>query len=203
MARDEAGYDKLSALGHQQAAWLGTYLRLQNQHHTRLFTGTLIRHIETAEAMETGLEPARDARLNEIEYFTLASALEAEHNIPVPNAREEFVTHLPILFTKWQRGEIEAAPETFEAFETRVRDVIQEISTGEGPALVITSGGFISMAMRNALRLDTEAMASVALAIFNTSQHRLFPMEQGLIPALFNAIPHLEDPDRHFAQTHL
>ncbi len=42
-ARDEAEYDRLSPLGHQQSRWLGAHLRTQNQHHTRLYTGTLWR----------------------------------------------------------------------------------------------------------------------------------------------------------------
>lgn len=202
-AQDEASYDKLSALGHQQSAWLGTHLRVQNQHHTRLYTGTLKRHIETAHAMETGLDPIRDARLNELEYLTLARALEAEHNVPFPDTQAAFTSHLPQVFAAWQRDEIAGAPERFADFEKRVWDVLSEIAAGEGPALVVTSGGLISMAMRHVLRLDIAAMAQMALAIYNTSQHRLFPIGGTLSPTMFNAIPHLEDPDRHYAQTHV
>ncbi len=71
------------------------------------------------------------------------------------------------------------------------------------PALVVTSGGLISCVMRHVLRLDIEAMAQLALAIYNTSLHRLFPIGGRLSPTMFNAIPHLEDPSRHYAQTHV
>ena len=54
-ATDEASYDQLSALGRQQSAWLGDHMRATHQHHTRLYTGTLKRHRQTAEAMNTGL----------------------------------------------------------------------------------------------------------------------------------------------------
>jgi len=47
-AKDETSYDKLSALGHQQAAWLGAHLQGSETRHMRLYTGTLRRHIETA-----------------------------------------------------------------------------------------------------------------------------------------------------------
>ena len=50
-AKDEVSYDKLSDLGHEQAVWLGNYLRDTGIHHTRLYTGTLTRHIETANGM--------------------------------------------------------------------------------------------------------------------------------------------------------
>jgi broad specificity phosphatase PhoE len=202
-ARDEASYDRLSPLGRQQSMWLGEYFRRQKLHHARLYTGTLQRHVETADAMDTGLEPVRDARLNELEYFTLANAMQDQHGLAVPTEREGFIAHLPQVFLAWQQGRIDGVPETFEAFETRVRDALSDIEKGEGPALVITSGGLISMAMRHVLQLDVQGMAKMALAIFNTSQHRLFPVAGSLMPVTFNAVPHLEDPDRHYAQTHL
>ena len=89
-ANDEANYDKLSVLGHKQASWLGQHLRNTNQNHTRLYTGTLQRQIDTAKAMKTGITAIRDARLNELEYFTLASALEAEHGVPHTGGTSQF-----------------------------------------------------------------------------------------------------------------
>lgn len=201
-ARDEASYDKLSPLGHQQAAWLGTHLRDAALHHPRVYCGTLTRHVETAASM--GLhDPIRDARLNEIEYFTLAQLLQDQHGVEIPQDREGFVQHLPLTFAAWERDEISQPPESFAQFETRVRDVLTEIGAGDGPAIVVTSGGLISMVMRQVLGLDTGSMARVALAIMNTSLHRLHPIGSALSPVLFNAVPHLEAPDRHYAQTHL
>lgn len=202
-ARDEQSYDRLSDLGRQQAAWLGRHFKDQNQHHTRLYTGTLSRHIETAAAMETGLTPIRDPRLNELEYFTLASAMEREHGLPLPTERESFVHHLPQVFAAWQQDRIAGAPESFAAFEARVQAALQDIAGGDGPALVVTSGGLISMVMRQSLRLDIPAMAAMALAIFHTSVHRMFPIGGQLSPVLFNAVPHLEPMARHHAQTHI
>ncbi|WP_420011309.1 histidine phosphatase family protein [Tateyamaria sp.] len=202
-AKDEASYDRLSPLGHQQSAWLGQHLRDTHQRHTRLFTGTLRRHVETADGMDTGLTATRDARLNELEYFTLATALEQEHGIPIPTEQAHFTAHLPRVFAAWQGGILEGAPETFQSFETRVQDALTEIASGQGPALVVTSGGLISMTMKQHLGLTIEAMANVALAIMNTSIHRLHPIGGTWAPVMFNAIPHLENPDRHHAQTHV
>lgn len=202
-AKDEASYDQLSPLGHKQSAWLGQHLRDTHQTHTRLYTGTLRRHVETADGMDTGLTPTRDDRLNELEYFTLASALEAEHGIAIPTEQAHFTAHLPQVFAAWQKGILEGAPETFQSFETRVQDALTEIAAGKGPALVVTSGGLISMTMRQHLGLTIEAMANVALAIMNTSIHRLYPIGGTWSPVMFNAIPHLETPDRHHAQTHV
>ena len=201
-ARDEVSYDRLSPLGHRQSAWLGAHLRETGSSHPRIYCGTLTRHVETAASM--GLpEPVQDPRLNEVAYFTLAQLFEEQHGVAVPTDREEFILHLPRTFAAWQRGEIEGTPESFEAFETRVAEALQDIAAGDGPAIVVTSGGLISMVMRRAMGLDVPSMARVALAIMNTSMHRLFPIGDHMTPVLFNAVPHLEAPDRQFAQTHL
>ena len=150
-AQDETSYDQLSPLGHQQAAWLGNHLRATNQHNTRLYTGTLRRHRETAEGMATGLTPTEDERLNELEYFTLAAALRDEHGVPMPTEQEEFIQHLPRVFAAWKDGMLKGEPESFASFEDRVHSVMTDIGTGNGPALVVTSGGLISMVMRQHL----------------------------------------------------
>ncbi|NSY38645.1 histidine phosphatase family protein [Leisingera sp. ANG59] len=201
-ARDEASYDRLSDLGHQQAAWLGDHLRASGSHHPRVYCGTLTRHIETAASMGFA-NPVQDARLNEMEYFTLAEAMRDQHGLPIPEEREGFVDHLPKVFAAWAAGDIAEPYESWSQFETRTRQALEEIAAGEGPALVVTSGGLISMALRQAMGLDTAGMARIALAVMNTSMHRLFPIGGHWSPVLFNAVPHLEAPDRHFAQTHL
>ncbi len=202
-AKDELSYDKLSDLGHRQARWLGAYLRETVNHHSRLYTGTLTRHIETANGMDTGLEPVRDARLNELEYFTMATLLEDQHGIDFPTEQGAFTTHLPTVFNYWQQGKLEGAPETWDQFHTRVEDALNEIAAGQGPALVVTSGGLIAMAMAQAMGLEIPAQARIALAITHTSMHRLFPIGGQLAPVLFNAVPHLDVPDRRQALTHI
>jgi broad specificity phosphatase PhoE len=202
-AKDELSYDKLSDLGHRQAGRLGHYLRDTAHHHSRLYTGTLRRHIETADGMDTGMEPIRDPRLNELEYFNLATLLSEQHGIDHPAEQSQFTHHLPTVFTYWRDGKLEGAPETWAAFHARVDDAMNEIAAGNGPALVVTSGGLISMTMAQTLQLDIAAMARMALAIMHTSMHRLFPIGGHLSPVLFNAVPHLETPDRRLAQTHI
>ncbi|MFV1528492.1 histidine phosphatase family protein [Phaeobacter sp. JH20_36] len=201
-ARDEASYDRLSDLGHQQARWLGAHLSETRAHYTRVYCGTLTRHLQTATAM--GLENVmQDPRLNEMEYFNLAEAMQAQHGLKIPTEREGFIEHMPKVFSAWAADEITNPPESWRDFETRTRSALAEISAGDGPALVVTSGGLIAMAMRQAMGLDTTGMARMALAIMNSSMHRLHAIGGQLSPVLFNAVPHLEAPDRHYAQTHL
>ena len=59
-AQDETGYDALSPLGKQQAAWLGDYYDAVGERFDRVYTGTLTRHVETADAMTAaGVGPRR------------------------------------------------------------------------------------------------------------------------------------------------
>lgn len=201
-ARDEASYDQLSELGARQAAWLGAHLDDTGEVFARSYRGSLHRHRQTAEAM--GIDRAdTDPRFNEMEFFTLAQLFEAQHGQPIPDTREDFVQFMPRMLTAWQDGAIADAPESFADFETRVSSGLRDLIAGEGRAIVITSGGVIGMAMRLTLGLDLAAMARVCLTIENTSLSRWLPLEGSLALTQFNALPHLEGPDRQFARTHL
>lgn len=210
-ARDEISYDRLSDLGHQQAYWLGTHLgtsgtpqSASSHAPTRVYCGTLLRHRETAVSM--GIDAAsiiQDPRLNEMEYFTLAQAMQDQHGLAIPKDREGFVAHMPRVFHAWEEGQIEGPPESWQDFEARTRAALGDIAAGSGPALVVTSGGVIAMLLRQSLGLDTAATARLALAIMNTSLHRLHEIGGHWSPVLFNAVPHLDMPERQFARTHL
>lgn len=204
-ARDEVGYDRLSDLGWQQARWLGGYFTEAGERFARVYTGTLRRHLETTEAIAPHCDtaPIRDERLNEMTYFDMAQMLEAQHGIAVPGDREGFVRHLPLLLEHWRDGKLDGTTESFDAFQHRVTDVLTEIAAGEGRALVVTSGGLIGMAMRIVMRLDITAMAHSCLAIENSSLHRIQPLSTGLALTQFNALPHLDTPERQHARSHL
>ena len=202
-ATDELSYDRLSDLGHEQAKWLGDHLRDTGAHHTRLYTGTLRRHIETADGMATDLTATRDARLNELEYFTLGSLLTEQHGIPFPTEQSGFIEHLPMVFQYWKDDKLEGAPETYAYFQTRIRDVLAEIAQGTGPALVVTSGGLIANVIGQQMELSIAATARAAIAIFHTSLHQLHPIGEHLSPVLFNATPHLDTPARSLSKTNI
>ncbi len=204
-ARDEESYDKLSPLGHQQANWLGEYLRNNDERFQRVYLGTMRRHRETAESLGAAnyAEMVADARLNELAYFDLSRLMEEQHGLEVPSDREGFARHMPRVLRAWQDGDIKGAPETHAEFEGRVRDVMAEIAAGEGRALVVTSGGLIGAVLRQTLSLDVDGWAQMCLAIQNTSVHRWQMVLGKPLLAQFNSVAHLEAPDRQFAQTHL
>lgn len=204
-AQDELGYDALSPLGHQQSAWLGGYWRDVGEHFDRVYTGALVRHRETAGAMEAEgyADPVVDPRLNEVAYFDLSSRMHEQFGLAVPTDRDAFIDHMPLVFTAWQDGKIEGASESFHDFQNRVDDVLHEIAAGTGRALVVTSGGLIAMAIRVAMGLELGAFARLALTIMNTSVHQLHPVGSGLTLTQFNALPHLAPADRQHARTYI
>lgn len=204
-ARDEQSYDLLSELGHQQARWLGEHLETTNEPFMRVYSGTMRRHIETAESLGAPryAEIVQDARLNEMAYYDLSNRMYEQHGLRVPDSREGFAEHLPIVLSAWEQGEIADAPESYQDFSGRIQAVIAEISAGEGPALVVTSGGLIGEVMRQTLALDARGWARMCLAIMNTSVHRMHDLLGAPLLTQFNGVPHLEHPDRQYAQTHL
>jgi broad specificity phosphatase PhoE len=198
-AQDEAGYDRLSDLGREQARWLGAWLVEQEARFDRVLSGSLLRHRQTAEAMGFP-DPEIDPRLNEMDYFNLGAALETLHGVPMPGP-DDFATHAPQVMEAWHRAEI-CGNETFAAFEARVTSVFSEAAVEGRRVLCITSGGVIGMCVRHLLGLDPTRMARVLLPILNSSIHRVHVAPHGTYLAGFNAVPHLEHPDRAHARTH-
>lgn len=202
---DELGYDKLSPLGHEQAAWLGDHMRETHQAFDSVYCGTLRRHIETAEGMKAReFAPiTQDPRLNELAYFDLSNAYEIYSNAPIPTTHEDFVDHMPRMFTAWKDGHLKTAPESFAAFEDRVNLALEDIAARSDRALVVTSGGLIAMVNRQILDLDIASYARMCLSIMNTSTHRVTRIGTALAMTQFNNIAHLEQIGRHHAQTHI
>jgi broad specificity phosphatase PhoE len=197
-ATDEADYDRLSDLGRRQAAWLGEWLEGQGERFDLVLSGSLNRHLGTAEAM--GQRPEVDPRLNEMDYFNLSRAL-TERSGSAPQGPGDFAAHLAHVMEAWHRAEI-LGNETFDAFEARVTSVLAEAAAPGRRVLCVTSGGVIGMVIRHLLRLDPTRMAHVLLPILNTSVHRVQVMPHGTILAGFNATPHLDAPERAHARTH-
>jgi len=198
-ATDEAAYDRLSELGRQQSLWLGEWIAEREAPFDRVLSGSLDRHTGTARAM--GFTPWTDARLNEMDYFNLGAALAERAGVPMPVSADDFAVHVTQVMEAWHRAEIEGN-ESFAAFEARVTSVLTEAATPGVRVLCVTSGGVIGMMLRHLLGLDAAAFARVLLPIFNTSVHRIHVAPHGAYLAGFNAVPHLEIPDRAHARTH-
>lgn len=197
-ATTEADYDRLSDLGRQQARWLGAWMQAHDWRFDHVLSGTLNRQRDTA--LEMDQTPDQDARLNELEYYNLTHAANDTLGIPLPE-KEEFLDHMPRIIAAWEREEI-AVTETYQAFVTRVAEMMSEASEPGRRVLCVTSGGVIAMILHQILEIDLKQFGNVTFPIFNTSVHRLSVLPDRTILAGFNAIPHLERPDRAEARTY-
>ncbi|MEL7343724.1 MAG: histidine phosphatase family protein [Pseudomonadota bacterium] len=200
-ATNEEDYDRLSALGHQQAEWLGAWMHAHEPSFDVVFSGTMRRHIQTATSM--GYAPQhRDPRLNEMNYHALVDEMHAIKGVPGPANQEEFIDHFMATLAAWHEEEI-AGAEPFARFEARVADIMAEAAAPGRRVLCLTSGGVIGMAIRTALGLDIERTAKILLPIYNSSVHRFHVSDRGIVLAGFNALPHLDTPARREARTQL
>lgn len=206
-AKTEAEYDKLSDLGHQQARWLGERLAKTNGHFERIVTGTLRRHRETADGIIEGIGNSaprhEDARWNELEYYTMAEAYEAQHGVPFPQNQSDYVAHAPQMMQVWHDDGLTDIPERFSEFDARITAALADAAQGGGRILVVTSGGVIAGLTRRFLDLGIPSMVKVLLHTANSSLHRV-EMLQGT-PYLngYNDLSHLDAPDRAHARTYI
>ena len=198
-ATDEAGYDKLSELGHQQAAWLGDWIQAHDGPFDTVYSGSLRRQRETVTGM--GYTNVKiDERLNEITYYDLTAEMDALKLEAPRTSPEDFVTHFPATLTAWRDGKIKGT-ETYENYSARVLAVIQEAAQPGKRILCVTSGGIIAKAVAHILLLDIPQMAQIAMPILNTSVHRIHVTDHGNILGTFNSSPHLDHSDRSAART--
>jgi broad specificity phosphatase PhoE len=201
-AKTEASYDRLSALGQQQAGWLGDYIRA-NAGFDHVISGSLNRQVQTAEALGLGAPLTVDARLNEMDYFGLAASLEARAGVPWPSSQEEFATHLPQLLTAWREGDIEDGLERYADFCGRITGALEDASRLEGRVLMVTSTGVISTLATLALALDVPAKCKMFMNVAHTSMHRYAVREDGLHLTQFSATPHFDYPERVAMKTYI
>jgi broad specificity phosphatase PhoE len=199
-ATDSDSYDQLSNLGYTQARGLGEHMAETNGHFDHVYTGTSKRQIQTAESMGYG-GGTQDERLNELDYFAMADALEQQRGVPAPTDPTEFAAHLPEVMQAWHDDAIEGVPEKFAEFEARIVDIIEEAAQGHGRILMVTSGGVIGMVVRHVLGLNNGGLSKVMLQVMNSSFHEVPFIHNQLMLAGFNATPHLDLPGREHART--
>lgn len=201
-AEDEASYDSLSDLGHQQARWLGETLK-KTQPFDRIVSGTLTRQIETAQSLELGGIPySTDARLNELDYFGLSESLRSREGIEIPRDIQSFTLHVPQVLEAWRNKQMHDDLETYEAFCSRVTGAVRDAADLAGNTLLVTSTGVIATLTALALDLDVSRKSRIFLQIRNTSVHKFRWLNGELHLSQYGAVPHLDHPDRAYAKTY-
>jgi len=201
-AKDEASYDSLSDLGHQQARWLGEVLQ-EVEPFDQIISGAMTRQIETTQSMGlTNVPHSTDARLNELDYFGLAESLRVRQGIEVPRSIQAFALHVPQVLEAWRGGDVTENLESYDEFCSRIMGALHNAAGLDGRIALVSSTGVIATLAAISLGLDTVKKTKLFLRVMNTSVHKFQLVGNDLHMTQFGAIPHLEQADRAHARTY-
>jgi broad specificity phosphatase PhoE len=210
-------YDVLSERGAVQARVLGRHLATGGGEPIHaLYTGPRRRQIDTARHMAeaaaaAGLELPAPAVVDELDEFPaieilrmwlprlaaedpdLAAALTSSDRAVQGGAIDRT---FELVSRQWARGELDTGHlESFAAFSERVGRGLERIMEAEGRgrrALVVTSGGPISVAVRACLGTAEEATLRLALVLANASTTEIRWRESELTLFGFNHVHYLD-----------
>lgn len=203
-------YDRLSALGHEQARQLGSWLQAHGRRPTRVIGGGMRRHRETWTAMAGAWagsgdplpEPEHDPALAEFDHQAVIKGFLAE-NPDHPASRllaggqrpepREVLDLLVAAISRWSRGGPIGGGESWGVFRERAIAALQRIdaSAGDGEVWVISSGGVISQLVRHALQAPDETAVRLNLALRNSALTELKAHEGRWHLHSWNEVPHL------------
>ena len=188
-----ADYDVLSDLGERQAAVLGRSLAARGIEPSALLHGQMVRQRRTAEILADAAGwdlPLRcDADWDEMDHLEVLSRHPAPSDDPSPR---EFQAWFEAATDRWIAGEADDYAESFEAFTGRVEDALERAAGGDGPVVVVTSGGPVSWVVARLLDAGTESYRRLAAVVVNTGVTKLVTGRRGLTLVSFNDHSHLE-----------
>lgn len=201
-----ANYDKLSDLGHKQAEWLGAHLAETVGGFDQIISGNLRRHQETLAGILKSVNHGdcqEDDRLNEMPYFDMERSYCAKTGEKMPSNVYDMERHFTRVMQAWEADEIPTPPERYDHFRDRIVDAFQAAAQPEKRVLLVSSGGPIAVLMRHVLGLEMAAMSEIIIGTANASITRFSVRNDRLRLVQFNAVPHLEHPERKHALTFL
>ena len=207
-------YDELSDTGHRQARILAHHFEVMNRRFDAVYTGTLSRHMRTAEALldllkevKAPFPPVRRLDgLNEYpthDIFPALAPYAIEANPSLANDvtrlmtdRKAFQKVFEAVMGLWASGKHDVPGlMTWKAFKDKVNGSINEIMKNDGTGknvAVFTSGGTISVAVQRTLHLGENEAMKIAEQLVNTSVSRFKCTSERIMMATFNEYTHLE-----------
>jgi broad specificity phosphatase PhoE len=211
---DFAGnYDSITDLGARQSTWLGQHFAARGLRFARVLAGTLQRQVSTCELVMSALDGPRDfatdARFNEYDHLSLLSFFEGDR-LPAIRAsgdRRAYFVAIRSAMQKWSRhDDVVAGGETWSEFGARIGAGVTVACEGLGRddnVLIVTSGGVIGRYTSEVLNAGADTAIQLNLQTRNTGVTEIIRPSSGEARLVsFNAIPHLERPDRAAAITH-
>jgi broad specificity phosphatase PhoE len=201
-------YDQLSALGVQQARWLGQYCAARNLKFDRVVCGAQQRHRQTVagilESLDAEVELQTLAGLDEFDFAALLKATLQKTGEAEPTRREDYYRLLKRALALWQQDALPGPlPESWEDFRQRTTEAMRDIQMSSARrTLVVSSGGPISVITAQVLEAPSHTVIELNLQIRNTALTQFFSNAQAIRLLSFNALPHLDHPERFDAITY-
>jgi broad specificity phosphatase PhoE len=209
-----ADYDRLSDLGRQQSRWLGDYFAARGVTFRRVVAGSLKRQRDTAAEVLAGMgvsaEIAEHAGLNEYHGEALYAIHTGGRN-PLEHQRADYNDYwrtLRAAMLAWSADRLAGAPESWGEFGARTRAAIDQAADGlkrDEAALVVSSGGAISRAVIDIIGSPGATAVEFNLQFRNSGFCEIIAGGEGAQRKLrlvtFNALPHLDTPERRHAIT--
>lgn len=209
----QANYDQLTPRGYDQARLLADHLS-GGIPFDRLYTGTLERQTETAQALidlyrTNGIPspPVRQSEaFNEYDSEAVCRALIPELLEEDPgmaprvenmfNDNRSFQAVFETVMLRWVAGAYHSQGlPRWDAFKSRLNSQIDEILAVDGRGrriAVFTSGGPIAVTVQRALQLSDAATMRVNWQLINASVTRFKCTPAAIMLATFNEHAHLE-----------
>ena len=203
----QANYDKLSEVGHEQAVALGKAIFEQGITIDHWVSGDMVRHAETLKGISQGMRTQVSHQivtpdLNEYDFTGQLNARFVGGKAPA-GLHTDRKTHFRALretLALWQNDKILNPPESWAAFETRLKRAQQTIFGLEGDTiLVVSSGGVISKIVANALGVSHAKQVDLQLQIKNASMSTFIYSRRtgGFFLNAFNETPFVSAKTQH------
>lgn len=202
-------YDQLSELGGEQARHLGRWWAARDLSVSRVVTGSMQRHLQTARACMAQMQGVSEQQLLTDAWHCDAGFNEYNHHevlarhvpafddptevkrflMTMPNGKQAFQAIFAEAITRWMSGRYDADySETWQAFRARcvaaLEHQISHIDAAKN-IVIFTSGGTISALCQHVLGFDDGRFAELNWSLVNSAVTRfhLQPAESAQRPA--------------------
>jgi broad specificity phosphatase PhoE len=200
-------YDILSQKGIEQSIYLGKELNERKVKIHQVFSGDMMRHLDTARHCIEQISTARfdilkNSDLNEYDHRDIIEKFNPRYNdfnkikfdiIASLRPKKKTKEIMEGIVNRWTSGEYKDYNETWEDYTSRVNKGVIEIRNSLGKdqnAIVFTSAGAISVIMRQLLDLNVEKTFRLQLHIANASITTLRTRKTGIELVSFNDYSH-------------
>ena len=193
-------YDNLSEIGLKQAFLLGQYFKTINLKFDKIFVGSLKRQIQTYKQIIKSYDKSIDHEstplLNEYDVKSVLMGFVNGRSLTKDELHDKKI-HFNLLrsaVTAWSENKISHnVNETWSEFDERAKKFLKTtIERKSESILVVSSGGTISMILKQILSLPSSQFVNFHFQIFNSSYSKIIISEFGMSLSLFNSISHLD-----------